>query len=45
MSANEFDGKVVVVTGGTRGIGWRCAEQFGRYGARVLAWATFSLPL
>jgi NAD(P)-dependent dehydrogenase (short-subunit alcohol dehydrogenase family) len=37
MFEHEFEGKVVVITGGTRGIGWRCVERFSRYGASVLA--------
>lgn len=33
----DFSGRVVVVTGGTRGIGWQCVRQFAERGARVLA--------
>jgi NAD(P)-dependent dehydrogenase (short-subunit alcohol dehydrogenase family) len=37
MTDRMFEGKLVVVTGGTRGIGWRCAELFAAAGAQVLA--------
>ena len=37
MDNLEFNGRVVVITGGTRGIGWRCAELFAARGAEVLA--------
>jgi NAD(P)-dependent dehydrogenase (short-subunit alcohol dehydrogenase family) len=33
----DFAGRVVVVTGGTRGIGWQCVQRFAERGARVLA--------
>lgn len=38
LSAQEFEGKVVVVTGGTSGIGETCAAFFADHGAVVHAW-------
>ncbi|NBB09293.1 SDR family oxidoreductase [Pseudomonas sp. SLFW] len=32
----EFDGKIVLVTGGSKGIGLACAQQFAAQGARVV---------
>jgi NAD(P)-dependent dehydrogenase (short-subunit alcohol dehydrogenase family) len=37
IASADFDGRVVVITGGTRGIGWQCAQSFAARGARVLA--------
>ncbi len=31
-----FNGKIVLVTGGSKGIGLACAQQFGAQGARVV---------
>lgn len=36
MEAKELDGKVVIVTGGTMGIGFGMAARLAKYGARVL---------
>ena len=32
----KLAGKVAVITGGTKGIGFGCAKIFGSHGARVL---------
>lgn len=37
QTLKDFAGRVVVITGGTRGIGWRCAQLFAERGAQVLA--------
>ena len=29
--------RIVLITGGAGGIGWRCAELFSQHGARVIA--------
>ena len=36
MSAGEFTGRSIVVTGGSLGMGRACAERFARAGGRVL---------
>jgi NAD(P)-dependent dehydrogenase (short-subunit alcohol dehydrogenase family) len=36
-ASDSFADRVVVVAGGTRGIGWQCAREFAARGARVLA--------
>ncbi|HEY0136691.1 MAG TPA: SDR family NAD(P)-dependent oxidoreductase, partial [Nannocystis sp.] len=33
---NDFTGKAVLITGGTRGIGLACGLAFARHGARVI---------
>jgi NAD(P)-dependent dehydrogenase (short-subunit alcohol dehydrogenase family) len=35
--AYDFAGRIVVISGGTSGIGWYCAQLFAKYGATVLA--------
>src|SRR5688572_33250917 len=40
--ANRFEGKVVVVTGASRGIGGSCAVAFAREGAQVVGVARSS---
>lgn len=37
VEKTDFAGSVVVITGGTGGIGWRCAELFSKRGATVIA--------
>ncbi|TIM61215.1 MAG: SDR family NAD(P)-dependent oxidoreductase, partial [Mesorhizobium sp.] len=32
----ELDGKIVLITGGSKGIGLACARAFAREGARVV---------
>ncbi|HEY9345626.1 MAG TPA: SDR family NAD(P)-dependent oxidoreductase, partial [Inquilinus sp.] len=32
----ELEGKIVLITGGSKGIGLACARVFGREGARVI---------
>jgi len=36
IANDDFAGRIVVITGGTRGIGWQCAQGFAARGARVL---------
>jgi NAD(P)-dependent dehydrogenase (short-subunit alcohol dehydrogenase family) len=36
MHFNDFTGKAVLITGGTRGIGLACGLAFARHGARVI---------
>lgn len=36
MQFNDFSGKAVLITGGTRGIGLACGLAFARHGARVI---------
>jgi NAD(P)-dependent dehydrogenase (short-subunit alcohol dehydrogenase family) len=37
VDKTDFVGSLVVITGGTGGIGWRCAELFSKRGATVIA--------
>jgi short-subunit dehydrogenase len=36
FASKSMDGKVVVIAGGSRGLGLALAEEFGRYGARLV---------
>jgi NAD(P)-dependent dehydrogenase (short-subunit alcohol dehydrogenase family) len=45
MQTDSLNGKTVLITGASSGIGEACARYFARAGAKVLLWARCKLKL